>query len=174
MQFQRSYKICTIWGISVFIHWTAAALLILLILLALSGGIPLLFLAGSLIVVMLAHELGHASLARRLGYRVHSILLSPVHGQCFYDAPRSRYDECYVAWGGVSAQATILVPAAAIWSLAPTMLPNVLNLAFVMLTYYNAAVIVFNLTPLQPFDGATAWGLFRARANRSHPMRRRR
>ena len=68
-----------------------------------------------------------------------------------------------VAWGGVSAQATLLIPAAAAWSAAGSSLPNVLNLALFVFTYYNAALILLNLSPVVPFDGAAAWRLLRER-----------
>jgi Zn-dependent protease len=172
MQLKRSYHLFTLWGVPVFIHWTAAALLVLLMLLTANGGVPVLLLAGALFILMLAHEFGHASLAHRLGYRVHWILLSPVHGLCVYDQPRNRHDACVVAWGGVSAQATILLPAAALWSAGQTFLPNVLNLALVILTYYNLALIAFNLSPVRPFDGATAWGILRTRRVQSPTHRK--
>jgi Zn-dependent protease len=166
VQARRFYRLFTLWGVPVFIHWTAAAVIGLILLLSLSGGMPLLFLGAAYFTLILVHEFGHATLARRLGYRVFSVRLSPVHGWCTYEAPHSRYDECLVAWGGVSAQATLLLPAAALWSAAGSSLPNVLNLALGVFTYYNAAVILLNLTPVHPFDGATAWGLFRARKSR--------
>jgi stage IV sporulation protein FB len=158
----------------VFVHWTTVAWPLGIVFLSLSARIPLLFLAGSPGALILVHELGHAALARRLGYRVHWILLSPVHGQCVYDAPRSRYDESYVAWGGVSAQLTLLIPAAAVWSLAGSALPNVLNLSLAVLTYYNAAIIILNLTPVAPFDGAAAWRLLRSRSGRAPRSKSRR
>jgi Zn-dependent protease len=153
----------TLWGVPVFVHWSVVLLVASMLLLSLTGRAPLLFLAAAYFSLILVHEFGHVSLARRLGYRVHSISLSPVHGRCFYEAPRNRHDESVVAWGGVSAQATLLIPAAAAWSAAGSSLPNVLNLALFVFTYYNAALILLNLSPVVPLDGAAAWRLLRER-----------
>jgi Zn-dependent protease len=167
------YPIFALWGVPVLVHWSVAALLVVILVLSLSGGLSLLFLAVAYFALILVHEFGHVSVARRLGYRVHSVSLSLIHGRCSYDAPHSRYDESVVAWGGVSAQATILLPAAALWSAAGSSLPDVVNLALGLFTYYNAALILFNLSPVPPFDGAAAWGLFRERRKRHNGRRRR-
>jgi Zn-dependent protease len=72
-----------------------------------------------------------------------------------------------VAWGGVLAQGALLLPSAALWILADDSLPKVLNLALGVLTWWNAATLLFNLTPGHPFDGAMAWSLFRERRSRT-------
>src|SRR5262245_12860588 len=90
----RSYRLFALFGVPVYLHWTAAAILAAILAGTLVGGLPLVFVALAWFTLILVHELGHASVAYRLGYAVKAILLAPLHGYCTYQAPRSRYHAC--------------------------------------------------------------------------------
>jgi Zn-dependent protease len=170
----RYYRAFALRGIPVFVHWTVALVLAVILALVVTGGLPVLVLAVAWLGLILVHELGHASIAWQLGYDVEAIYLSPIHGLCIVEEARTRYDACLVAWGGVSAQAALFLPAASLSLGIGESLPNALHLALGMLTYWNGITILFNLTPVPPFDGATAWGIFRARKHQRPPSRARR
>jgi stage IV sporulation protein FB len=121
-------------------------------------------------VILLAHELGHAALVRRRGLRTIGIELHWAGGECRYDAAgASPMDTAIVAWGGVLAQGVLLALA---WSLARTLEPGGLLGDFLhALIVPNLWLILLNLLPFGPLDGARAWPLLPmlfARRRRRH------
>lgn len=136
------------------------------ILLRVRWTLPLLFLGtlcwtpGSAIgcfLVVLAHELGHAVLARWRGLHVLEIAVHGLGGHCRHSSG-SALDESIVAWGGVLAQAIVLAFTLPLYRLTPhwTFLGSLLY----GLTIPNVLMIVSNLVPRPPLDGAKAWQLF--------------
>jgi stage IV sporulation protein FB len=167
---RRGYlRLFTVRGVPVSVHWSLPIGALVL------GGLRLVpgFWLGFVIVV-LVHESGHALIARALGVRVHEIEINGMGGLCRHDVA-SEYASAQIAWGGVLAQAALLalavplsiampvpfhVPAAAdVWAQLMDALVRV-----------NLLMIVINLLPIPPLDGARAWQLLRLR--RSRPQRR--
>src|ERR1051325_1734620 len=99
-------------GVKVYVHWSVAAISVLILLNAIEQ--PMVSLIGLLCYwgVILLHETGHVIAAQRLGCTVFSIELYPVWGIPRLGTPWSRFDHCFIAWGGVLAQAVIAVPLA--------------------------------------------------------------
>lgn len=134
--------------------------------LSLRWTLPLLFvltgcvLPGSALgcfLVVLVHEGGHALLARWRGLAVYEIQVHGMGGHCRHQGG-SPLDSAIIAWGGVGAQALLLVAALPVYGLLPSS-------AFVNSLYYglivpNFLMIVLNLIPVAPLDGAEAWALF--------------
>jgi Zn-dependent protease len=120
-------------------------------------GIPLLFIALGLFTIMGVHELGHAFIAKRLGYHVRRIQIFPIHGLCVYEAPYSPYEDSLIAWGGVLAQLVLFIPAASTLAFFGNSSVGSVNVLLVTFSYINATIMVTNLTPAAPFDGKTAW-----------------
>jgi Zn-dependent protease len=117
-----------------------------------SADFPLLSLVG----LILLHEVGHATVARHLGYATRSIRLGLIHGKCEFDAPPNRWDETLIAWGGVTAQLMIAVPLClfdAFWRYSLGFFAPVI----LVLGYWSLVVAVFNLIPTRGLDGWTAW-----------------
>jgi Zn-dependent protease len=114
------------------------------------------------LVLILVHEMGHAVLSRQQGLRATSIEVHAFGGQCRYSGVSiSAWQRSVIAWGGVLGQAFVLAMALPIASFAP--LPQI---AFVhelldALVSINLMLIVFNLIPFAPLDGAEAWKIFR-------------
>lgn len=116
---------------------------------------------AAFLVLILVHELGHAVLARRFGLRVVSVDLHGLGGMCRLSGETSDLRRAQIAWGGVGAQALLLVATAL---LAPT---NASSPAIAQIvqtwTGVNVLIIAFNLLPFGGLDGAEAWMLFRWR-----------
>ena len=109
--------------------------------------------------LILLHEVGHAAMALRLGYRAPDIYLSMIHGLCSYDAPETFREEALVAWGGVLAQLAVALPL-----LALAQVPTIASLSFVGILiaafgYFSLAMVAMNLVPVRGLDGANAWRL---------------
>lgn len=114
------------------------------------------FWLGYLLIVGL-HEMGHAFLARRMGLTAYSIDIHALGGQCrFGGASISPWQHAVVAWGGVIAQAILLAIALAI-SIVPLAGGPFLAQLLGALIGTNLTIMLLNLAPFPPLDGAQAW-----------------
>ena len=112
--------------------------------------------------LILIHELGHAAVARWRGVEVEDIRLFFIHGTCSTEEPDYELDDVLIAWGGVAAQFVVLVIAFSAGLLLPTVSPFAHGLASTLLrvlTEINLFIMIVNLLPVAPFDGAKAWGI---------------
>jgi Zn-dependent protease len=110
--------------------------------------------------LLLIHELGHAAVAKWRRVPVLGIHVYIMHGLCRYEAPEKKSDEIWISWGGVAAQGVLLLLAFA----ASYLLERYAFTYFVaaspalhIFTVTNVFLILVNLVPLQPLDGAKAW-----------------
>jgi len=114
------------------------------------------------VVLVLVHELGHALLVQRLGHRALSIEVTGFGGLCRWDGGRAtELHRTLIAWGGVLAQAVLLVAAYAYLAL----LGPVTNIHEAQIlsafTRTNLWLIGLNLLPIPPLDGAQAWRILK-------------
>ncbi|MGF1468371.1 MAG: metalloprotease [Sandaracinaceae bacterium] len=150
-------------GIPIRFHWSLPILMLLL-----SGGRILPGVWLGFVLMILIHELGHALLVRTEGHHVHAVDVHGLGGVCRYSGhvtPRSR---SWIAWGGVLGQALLIPVGLALMYLGPLRSPFVASLAYTWV-YYNVFLIVLNLLPFPPFDGAEAWKLFGMSWGRAAP-----
>jgi len=121
-------------------------------------GMAIAFLA--FFFLMLIHELGHAAMAKWRKVPVLGIHLYVMHGLCRHEEPDREVDEIWIAWGGVAAQGVVFLLALGVsellerfafiyWVYASPMLH--------VLTVTNVFLILINLVPIPPLDGAKAW-----------------
>lgn len=163
--FERGYlTLFRVRGVPVRAHWTLPLGALLL-----SGGrmAPGLWL-GVLLVIAL-HEAGHALLVHRARLVNLGVDLTGFGGRCRWTGRPSEVQRSVIAWGGVLAQLALLIPALLVaWLAGPSESAFAAHLLEAF-TRINAILIVLNLLPFQPLDGAEAWPLFghlrRARAN---------
>lgn len=103
--------------------------------------------------LILVHEVGHAGLVWWFGARVRTIDILPMGGECTWEGEVTLLQRALIAWGGVLAQALVLV--AALWWPAPESWTGAVVLR--ALTVTNAWMMAFNLIPVAPLDGSKAW-----------------
>lgn len=159
MRFQPYLQAFRFVSAPVLVHWSAA--LALPLGWALTGR----FSSGlmwclAFLVLMLAHELGHATVAKRFGVRVLSVRLHLFHGLCVHEMPKTARIEIAISWGGVLAQALLLGVAFIAVEFVTTAfgrIPAPWSAAVRVLTLTNLMLIMINLLPIPPLDGATAW-----------------
>jgi Zn-dependent protease len=146
------FEIGKVRGVPLRLHWTLPVGMLLL------GGLsPLVWLAFTALV--LAHEAGHALLVRRYRLHVLSIDLTGFGGATRWAGHATEHQKSVIAWGGVAAQAVLLVAALAAFVVAgpPTSsMGHALSSVFIR---SNLFIIALNLLPMAPFDGADAWKL---------------
>ncbi len=110
--------------------------------------------------LLLAHELGHAAVALWRNVAVGEIRLLFIHGLCMHDEPYHEKDDVLIAWGGVAAQLVVLVIALGANKLLAILSPFTYQIAsplFQVLTATNILMMIINLIPVAPLDGAKAW-----------------
>jgi Zn-dependent protease len=152
------------------LHWTVLALALIGIL---SGRYSAFGLLG-IVVIILAHELGHAVLAKRFRLRVLQILIHPFGGECIHEATQNDRQRVIIAWGGVAAQAALFCIAVVVAEAIDLRPFPALRDFLMTLIGHNFVMAVFNLLPMRPLDGSTAWklGHLRRRAMRESPRAR--
>ena len=157
--------------VDVYVHWTVLAIAALILANAIHR--PVLALAGLVCYMglLFIHEWGHVIAAQRRGSRVSSVKLYPIFGVTYFETPWSRFDHCVIAWGGVVAQMVVALPLLAWVAMFGYTRFDAVNAVLAILGFFSLGIVVFNLLPFPPLDGATAWGIIpaaiqRARANR--------
>lgn len=125
------------------------------------------------LLVIVVHELGHAWMARGVGAQPTGIDVHPLGGACHYTGVSSPFSRALVAWGGPLGQLVLLVAALVAFAASSrTLDPFLLDLRHGLVAA-NAWLLLLNLLPLPPFDGAEAFKLLplmaaaRARARRT-------
>jgi stage IV sporulation protein FB len=120
---------------------------------------PILWLA--FLGVIIVHELGHGLLVKAVGYPVTGIDLTGFGGQCRFRGKADAVEHAIIAWGGVLAQAALLLCTLlviAVFGHATSHAGSLVEHAFIEI---NLWIIGMNLLPFAPLDGARAWQLFR-------------
>ncbi len=104
-----AFRIATLFGIPIKIHWTFVLLLLWVVYVSQTGmeewnwGLlaRTALLVATLFVCVILHELGHALTARRYGIRTRNILLLPIGGLAVLDRlPEKPMQELLVALAG--------------------------------------------------------------------------
>jgi Zn-dependent protease len=165
-------------GAPVFLHWSVLVVIGGCLATALSDPVVAIVAALSYFSVILVHEYGHAWVAARLGYRVYSIKLSVIHGECVYDCGyEDARDAALIAWGGPIAQFAV---AAIVWPISFVPIvgeSDVFGPFLAFLGYLGPLVALANLAPSPYLDGSKAWPLIPMlwddlRRRRKKPRRR--
>ena len=155
-----SFRIGSVLGISVRIHVTLLAVMLLVAMGQMSRGAQGFDVALDLVVLfgcVLLHELGHSVVAQSFGVRVVDITLWPLGGMARMTAiPESSKIEALIAVAGPMVN---FVLAAIALVLALTFHSPHLWLAL----FVNLAMGVFNLVPAFPMDGGRVLRAFLGR-----------
>jgi stage IV sporulation protein FB len=124
------------------------------------------------VVLILVHELGHAAVVLRYRLRVVSIDVHGFGGECRWEGQATPWQRAIVAWGGVLAQAALLVVAFGVVILTGGPVSRVGTELVSVFMQTNAWLAMVNLLPIPPLDGANAWTIVRAwktrHATRNH------
>ncbi len=140
-------------GVAIRAHWS---LPLGLFFFSFGGG---LVTAAGVTLLVLIHELGHAAIVVRLGYRVRALTFHAFGGECHWDGTATEREQAEIALAGPLAQLVVLGLAL----LAPRLPRDIGN----VLVDRNALLIALNLLPIGPLDGATAIRLLRMRSRRT-------
>jgi stage IV sporulation protein FB len=107
--------------------------------------------------LILLHEAGHAFVVGRCGLRVDGIDLHAFGGVCRWSGDATSWQRALIAWGGVVAQAVLLLATVLFVAIAgPPHSFLVAEIVYVF-TSTNLWLMILNLAPIPPLDGAEAW-----------------
>lgn len=140
-------------GVPVRVHWTTP-----LGAMVFTRSInPLVWIAFFLLVAV--HECGHAVCVRLCGYHVASIEVNGLGGACAWAGDPTAKEDAFIAWGGVLAQAALLVATLMLLLIVDP--PSIFEGVVSVFTTANVSMMLVNLLPIPPLDGARAWPLLR-------------
>jgi Zn-dependent protease len=167
LQRLKLVEIMRIRQVPVYVHWTLLVVIILILLGAFERPGFTALILFSYISVLLVHECGHMIAAHAKGCHVLSIRLYPIFGLTCFEEPWSRWDRYVIAWGGVIAQGVVAFPFVTWYKLFGYSRFDQVNALIAIMGFFSLAVALFNLLPFPPLDGAMAWRIFPALAERS-------
>jgi hypothetical protein len=108
-------------------------------------------------LLVLLHEMGHALLVMRYGLGVASIDVHAYGGACRWSGVATERQRSVIAWGGVIAQAVVFGLTVGFVTIAgPPRTLFARELVYVF-TSTNLWLMLLNLLPFRPLDGAEAW-----------------
>ena len=109
------------------------------------------------LLVVLIHELGHAVAVALSRQRVIAVDAYALGGLCHWDGCPSPMQRAMIAWGGVIAQAVLALGT--LLTLALLGQPSRVFTADLANAFLDANLwmILVNLVPVPPLDGAEAW-----------------
>lgn len=156
MKIQGGYlTLFRIGGVPIRAHWTLP-----LGLLFFSGFRMAPGLWVGIVAIIVLHELGHAFVVSRVGLANLGIDLTGFGGKCAWAGSPSPTERAWVAWGGVLAQLPLLIVSFLVITLVGPLESELLADLGDAFVRVNAILIVINLIPFPPLDGAEAWPLF--------------
>lgn len=155
-----SLPLFKVFGISVKVHAT----FFLLLLLAMSGGVRLIFLIIAVFFFVTVHELCHSLAAKKFGIKVREITLLPIGGiSSMSKMPEKPVQELVIALAGPLSNIAVvlifffpmkhLVGAENLFHQFST---KTWPLTFAYVYWINLALAGFNLLPAFPMDGGRA------------------
>ena len=158
----RSFRVGSVKGVPIRIHWSFPLLVVLVILptgaktttRSLAEG---LIWIAALFICIVIHELSHSFVARRRGFAVRDIVLLPIGGVSEISGlPGAPADELAIAIAGPLASAALALPLALVgYATGAVMWPPTLFAGAIVsrLMWANLLLAGFNLLPAIPMDG---------------------
>ena len=163
-----SFKLGTIAGIDVFLHWTFSLLIIYIVFINYKAGQNIVQIAWSVLFILcvfatvLLHELGHALTAKKFNIKTNDITLLPIGGIASLEKlPEKPSEELMIAFAGpmVNIALALLLSFFIQYPNNPeemiAQLSGGINGNNFLLNFYlvNMVLALFNLIPAFPMDG---------------------
>jgi Zn-dependent protease len=171
----HSWKLGSLCGIGVYVHWTFLFLPIYVVLMTMGRGMPVALFAVTAVLLVfpcvLLHELGHALMARRFGIATRDIMLYPIGGVARLERMSEKpWEEFWIAIAGPAVNVGIVALLSGYFRLGEVEISNERLVAILALTPHlfdyplagqflltlflaNQALVIFNMVPAFPMDG---------------------
>ena len=161
----RSFRIATVAGIGIFLHWTFLAVAGIALGVSLSRldtdpwALRAVAFYGAVFFCVVLHELGHALAAQSYGIRTSRITLLPIGGLAQLESPpKTAKSELVIALAGPAVNVGIAAAiSAGVWmagGVVELVRPSTALTGFLRdVVVANAALVLFNMIPALPMDG---------------------
>ncbi|WP_432797048.1 site-2 protease family protein [Poriferisphaera sp. WC338] len=154
-----SIRLFTVFGITVYLHWSWFLVAVIFIGLPQFGlnSIWGVFVYLALFGIVLIHEFGHALACRSVGGKADTIVLWPLGGIAFVQPPQRPGAVLWSIAAGPLVN-VVLVPITFVLMYAivggiPQGQASGLKYFIIAITYINLALLIFNILPIYPLDG---------------------
>lgn len=152
-----TFKLFRVQGIDVYLHWAWALVAYFQIKYRYDMySTPIWAVAEYLTLfgIVLLHEFGHALACRSVGGKANTIMLWPLGGVAFVQAPQRAGAQLWSIIAGPLVNAVLIVPTVALYLWARESLPpgDVREFLFAI-AFINIALLIFNMLPIYPLDG---------------------
>ena len=156
MRFEKYSLIIDLWeNVPIRLHWSILPLAVILTGFKYYPSYLIAFL-----VLIIIHEIGHALVVRFYRFNVHELFIHGFGGTCFWSGSSTIFQECLIAWGGVFAQFLVFL----FFNFSPYFIDYpknaVIEPIFRVFIGTNLLIVLINLIPFEPCDGAQAWKIF--------------
>lgn len=158
-----SFRLCSLLGTEVRIHWTLLALLIFKVAGAITAGVPWWWLPVLILIPFLSvlfHEFGHIMAARLVGGEARVIIMWMFGGLAMCQAPMHPGRQFFVAAAGPLTTFILMAPCLLVvqQGFFPDVHAAFQNQGLLMATLaytadINLVILLFNLLPCYPLDG---------------------
>jgi Zn-dependent protease len=150
MLFGNKFKICTLFGIPVYLDISTAVMLVFFI--GMTGSVALDLAAMALLLASIVmHELGHSLTARAFGCRTRDITLMLIGGCASLERlPYKAWQELLTAAAGPAVSFTLGIACYVMANICPT---EFAAAALMIAAIMNFSLGAFNLLPGFPMDG---------------------
>ena len=148
------WKLGEPFGIGVYLHWTFAILVFLILIGSFGVGVAEgLLLIAALFGCVVLHELGHSLAARRYGIGTRDITLYPIGGVASLDRmPKEPMKELVIALAGPAVNVVIAMVLFPLVFVAQVVSPALAEF-LLQIAVLNVGLVVFNMLPSFPMDG---------------------
>lgn len=145
------------WGAAIYVHWSVLVVIAVIGVVSIKSPIHAAVAIASYLGMIVIHEIGHAFVARRLGYEIYELRIGFCHGCCEHEHPDTELEDAWIAWGGALAQLCVAIPVLVIGALTEDFDLGYAAPMIAFLGYVNLLVALINLAPAEGLDGQRAW-----------------
>lgn len=107
--------------------------------------------------LVLIHEAGHTIILKHYRLWVDEIVIHGFGGYCRWNGEVTAVQRALIAWGGVIAQLFAFAIAAVVFYFVDYSSSPMTYQLYHVFIRTNILIIIFNLIPIEPLDGAKAW-----------------
>lgn len=144
-----------VFGITIKLHWSILPSMVIF-----SGFNFKPVFYPAFFTLIFIHEIGHALIVKSLSFRNHELIVHGLGWACIWSGDSTQKQQSIIAWGGILAQLFIFatfILLTELFEIQPNKFVEPIFRAFIGT---NLFIMLFNLIPVDPFDGAEAWKIF--------------
>ena len=157
MKFEKfSLILKDVFGVRIKFHWS---IILVIAIISYRSFEPVFCL--SIFTIILIHEFGHALIVKIFSLKNHELIIHGVGGVCVWSGHATEMQSCLIAWGGIIAQLVLFIIFVSLSEFVDIPKIPYMEQIFRAFIMSNLFIMIFNLIPTSPFDGAEAWKILK-------------